>query len=203
MKLWRGLKTLFIFGAGILGGLLLAQCNEAHPPDNWIALQFPKRDDGTFEVGYAPKAMAQVAALNLEPPQVLSAKGRAKFVSSGERGASYKYPLGYEVEIDLAALKQMEPLPNGITNVGCVIGLSFALKDKDGFELMRINEANARYALAGESLKLKGTTTNVVSLANARAVRTIECNLGYEDLDNGEPKEVDWEQLGDKSLKSQ
>jgi hypothetical protein len=198
LRIWRSVRTFFLLGIGIGAGVALSQCRENSPPADWFPLEFAKREDGAYQVGYAPRAMSQVGTLNAQPPDVVRARGRAKFVSSGEKGASDQYPLGYEVEVELASLKKMGPLPAGMTNVGCSIGLSFSLRDRDGFELMHINTQDAHYGLAGDTLSFKGTTTNLVSLANAKAVYKIECDLGYESVDNGEPKEVDWEQLANE-----
>lgn len=103
-------------------------------------------------------------------PQVSTLTGRAKFVTSGERGAHRQAPLGYEVEI---LLEPYEKFPCSV-----VPQFTFILKDKDGFQIATLKgEPHDDDVFGGVKTLLRGTTTGKVSAADARATKSIECEI--------------------------
>lgn len=203
-RIWRGFKALLLVGLGAALAVGLGQCGKDDPPSNWHTLHFQKSGaNGDFYVfGMAPEAMVQTGKLGVNPPQPTKANGRAKFVSSGDRGYIYEFPLGYEIEATFEPLEKMKPLPAGITNVGCAVSVVFVLKDKDGFELAQLSTGTPHYVAAGETLTNKGVTTNQVSLAVARDVHSIESYFTCNYVDKGEPLEVDFEKMVEDSGKA-
>ncbi len=160
-------------------------------PAKWFGLDFQKQSNGEYAYVVSPTAEARGKELQVDPPKPASLMGRAKFVTEGERAQSALRPLGYEITVGLHPIDQLK-LPSGVTNVETAVDFTFTLKDKDGFVLDTLswkedNDIMAAPIPAGQTRTFKGVTSKTVSLANARDVASIDCEMTYTSVGDGRP----------------
>lgn len=156
-------------------------------PAKWFGLDFQKHSNGEYVYVVTNVAEARGKELQVDPPKPASLMGRAKFVTEGERAQSALRPLGYEITVGLHPVDPLK-LPSGVTNVEITVDFTFILKDKDGFVLDTLPwERDNRPILAGQTRSFKGVTTKTVSLANARDVVSIDCEMTYTGIRDDRP----------------
>jgi hypothetical protein len=194
--IWRGFKALLLVALGAALAVGLGQCGKKTFPSHWFTID----EDTNSNISWSAQLIEKAEKFGAAIPQVSSATGRAKFVTSGQRDGQYTAPLGYEVEILLDSQEQMARANEAAKQKGLKsdwevkvypdnvkVGLDFVLRDKDGFQLATLKGQHDSYesfgsARPGAKTMLKGTSVDKVSVADALATHTIECAISCEDM---------------------
>jgi hypothetical protein len=202
-KLWRAFKALLLVGIGAVLAVGLGQCGKNTFPSHWFPInELTKGDADEWGalMSWSPEIVAKAESLNAALPQPAKLTGRAKFVTSGQRGNDFTAPLGYEIELLLQSKEEMRQAAEAANKQGkkdswdvrvfprdVQVDVEFVLRDKDGFHLATLKGQQDVYdsfgfVQLGEPTMLKGTTKEAVSAANANATGSVECIISFRDM---------------------
>lgn len=202
--IWRGFKALLLVALGAVLAVGLGQCGKNTFPSHWFTIkELRATEDNSWNgtMSWSNELMKKAESLSATLPQPKQLKGRAKFVTSGQREQQTSAPLGYEIELLLQSKDDMKRALEKAKKEGKVgtweakvapshvwATVDFVLRDKDGFALATLDGQQDFYdsfgvIQPGEPALLKGTTKESVSVADANATETIECVLSLDNIE--------------------